>query len=259
MTKNQLANSQKVLKQVLKGNTSNLNTSAGFTLIESLVAMVVISITLVAITPPIFWATGTRVQNRRAEQALALAQGEIDRVRAQIERGISVDSTNPADVATNYLPQSVGVMSVFKDYPAPLTAWKNVRSTNPDNNTAEKIVSGDKRYPDANQYIPVDTDGDGKNDFLVQVFRDNGVCGNNKAVCTDTNPPTMFSVKVRVYAGMAASNAGKLLIDRASLTGSTGTGQANYKPLAILSSRVAKSVNSNALDQNREYQPPLSP
>ena len=257
MTKNQLANSQKVLKQVLKGNMSNLNTSAGFTLIESLVAMVVISITLVAITPPIFWATGTRVQNRRAEQALALAQGEIDRVRAQIERGISVDSNNPADLPTNYLPQSVGDISVFKDYPAPSTAWANVRSTDPNNNTAEKITTGKKRYPDANQYIPVDMDGDGKNDFLIQVFRDVGVCGS--AVCTDKNPPTIFSVKVRVYAGMAAVNAGKLSVERASLTGSTGTGQANFRPLAVLSSRVAKSVSIEALDQSRGYQPSLSP
>ena len=257
MTKNQLANSQIVLKQVLKGNMSNLNTSTGFTLIESLVAMVVISITLVAITPPIFWATGTRVQNRRAEQALALAQGEIDRVRAQVERGISVDASNLDDFPTNYLPQSVGDISVFKDYPAPLTAWTNVRSTDPNNNTAEKITTGKKRYPDANQYIPVDMDGDGKNDFLIQVFRDVGVCGG--AVCTDKNPPTIFSVKVRVYAGMAAVNAGKLSVERASLTGSTGTGQANFRPLAVLSSRVAKSVSIEALDQSRGYQPPLSP
>ena len=253
MTKNQLANSQKLLKQILKGNLSDLDRSSGFTLIESLVAMVVISITLVAITPPIFWATGTRVQNRRAEQALALAQGEIDRVRAQVERGISVDSTIPNDVPINYLPQSAGETAAFNDYPAPVTAWTNVRSTDPDRNTAEKIAAGVKRYPNANQYIPVDTDGDGKNDFLIQVFRDVGVCGN--AICTDTNPPTMFSVKVRVYAGMAASNAGKLLVERASLTGSTGTGQANFRPLAVLSSRIAKSVNSNALGQSREYQP----
>ena len=257
MTKNQLANSQKVLKQVLKGNMSNLNTSAGFTLIESLVAMVVISITLVAITPPIFWATGTRVQNRRAEQALALAQGEIDRVRAQIERGIRADDNNPADLPINYLPQSVGDISAFKNYPAPSTAWAKVRSTNPDNNTAEKIITGEKRYPGANQYIPVDTDGDGKNDFLIQVFRDVGVCGNS--LCTDKNPPTVFSMKVRVYAGMAASNAGSLSVERASLTGSTGTGQANFRPLAVLSSRIAKSVNSEALGQSRGYQPPLSP
>ena len=255
MTKNQLANSQKLLKQILKGNLSNLNRSSGFTLIESLVAMVVISITLVAITPPIFWATGTRVQNRRAEQALALAQGEIDRVRAQVERGINVDSTIPSDVPTNYLPQSAGDTAAFSAYPAPLTAWTSMRSTDPDKNTAEKILAGVKRYPDANQYIPVDTDGDGNNDFLIQVFRDVGVCGSNEAVCTDTNPPTMFSVKVRVYAGMAAANAGKLLVERASLTGTTGTGQANFRPLAVLSSRIAKSVNSNALGQSREYQP----
>lgn len=253
MTKQQMANAQRRLGQVLKGTSSQTKFSSGFTLIESLVAIVVISITLVAITPPIFWATGTRVQNRRAEQALALAQGEIDRVRAQVERGISViPDSIPKDEPTNYLPQSAGATSVFATYegPAPTAAWSKMRSTNPSKNTAEVVTAGEARFPAANQYIPVDTDGDGTADFLVQVFRDTGVCDSTPTPCGETDVPRIFNMTVRVYAAMAkGSTLAKLENRRASLTGTTGTKQAKDRPLAVLSSQVARSVNSKALEQ----------
>ena len=59
MPKQQMTHAQRHIGQILKGISSPMEGSSGFTLIESLVAIVVISITLVAITPPIFWATGT--------------------------------------------------------------------------------------------------------------------------------------------------------------------------------------------------------
>ncbi len=63
------------------------NLQQGFTIIESLMAIIVVTILLVGITPPIFLVVGTRVQNQRAEQAMQLAQLEIDRVRVLMERG----------------------------------------------------------------------------------------------------------------------------------------------------------------------------
>ena len=253
MTKQQMANAQRRLAQVLKGTSSQTKFSSGFTLIESLVAIVVISITLVAITPPIFWATGTRVQNRRAEQALALAQGEIDRVRAQVERGISViPDSIPKDEPTNYLPKSAGATSVFTTYegPKPTAAWNKMRSTNPSKNTAEVVTAGEARFPATNEYIPVDTDGDGTADFLVQVFRDTGVCDKTPTPCGETDVPRIFNMTVRVYSAMAkGSTLTKLDNTKASLTGTTGTKQAKDRPLAVLSSQVARSVNSKALEQ----------
>lgn len=244
MTKQRMANAQRRFGQVLKETSSQTTCSSGFTLIESLVAIVVISITLVAITPPIFWATGTRVQNRRAEQALALAQGEIDRVRAEVERGGSTAITD--------LPASAGATSVFATYegPVPTAAWSKMRSTKPSKNTAEIVTAGDARFPAANQYIPVDTDGDGIADFLVQVFRDTGVCDSTPTACGATDVPRIFNMTVRVYAAMAKdSTLAKLSNTKASLTGTTGTKQAKDRPLAILSSQVARSVNSKALGQ----------
>ena len=244
MPKQQMTDAQVMLEHVLKGTSSRMKSSSGFTLIESLVAIVVISITLVAITPPIFWATGTRVQNRRAEQALALAQGEIDRVRAEVERG--------GGITTLDLPTSVGATTTFASYvgPAPTAAWSKVRSTNPLKNTAEVVTSGVARFPAASEYIPVDTDGDGTADFLVQVFRDIGVCDSTPTPCAATDVPRIFNMTVRVYSAIAkGSTLAKLFNTRASLTGTTGTKQAKDRPLAVLSSQVARSVNSKALEQ----------
>ncbi len=221
---------------------------SGFTLIESLVAIVVIAITLVAITPPIFWATGTRVQNRRAEQALALAQGEIDRVKAIVERGGAVNVLD--------LPQSIGPAPDQKlddkGNLAPTAQWTFMRSTNlkanpPQNfNTAENLAPTDAKYPTPTQYIPVDTDGDGTADFLLQVFRNDGVCDN--AACS--GGPRVFVMMVRVYAGIAAKSTLPLLEkEKASLLGSTGTRASGFRPLAVLYSKVSRSVNSNALEQ----------
>ena len=244
MPKQQMTHAQRCLREVLKGISSPMEGPSGFTLIESLVAIVVISITLVAITPPIFWATGTRVQNRRAEQALALAQGEIDRVRAEVERGGGI---TPLD-----LPTSVGATATFTSYegPAPTAAWSKVRSTDPLKNTAEVVTSGVSRFPAANEYISVDTDGDGTADFLVQVFRDIGVCDSTPTPCAAADVPRIFNMTVRVYSAIAkGSTLAKLENKRASLTGTTGTKQAKDRPLAVLSSQVARSVNSKTLGQ----------
>ena len=244
MPKQQMTDAQLLLGQVLKGTSSYLKGSSGFTLIESLVAIVVVSITLVAITPPIFWATGTRVQNRRAEQAIALAQGEIDRVRAEIERG--------GGVTTLDLPKSVGATTTFANYegPRPTAAWNKVRSTDPLKNTAEIVTRGVARFPEASEYIPVDTSGDGTADFFVQVFRDIGVCDSTPTPCATTDVPRIFNMTVRVYSAIAKdSTLVNLENKRASLMGTTGTKQAINRPLAVLSSQVARSVNPKALEQ----------
>ena len=248
MVRYRLPHSQKKIKWVLKGNFSRMAPSSGFTLIESLVAMIVISITLVAIVPPIFWATGTRVQNRRAEQALAIAQGELDRVRGVLER-----SEDPS--AANLPPQVTKAEFASYRGPNPKSPWvSKMRSTNPDFNTAETSTDNIQFPASADTYIPVDTDGDGKADFLVQAFRDPGVCVVNPCVAPAT--PRIFAMKVRVYSAIAiGSELANLETQKAALIGTTGTGQARNRPLAVLSSQVARSVSSSALDQRREYKP----
>jgi len=245
---------------------------AGFTLIESLVAIIIISITVVAISPPIFWATGTRVQNRRAEQALSIAQGTIDRVRAKVERGGSTALELPSiDTA------ATAGKRPNPPAPAPSAQWTSIQSikptpscpnvndlqpavaTVPATGTTAEIPAKppDKQYPPINQYLPVKTTTapDCKPDFLVQVFRNDGICADGPCASSSGNAdekrPLAFSVGVRVYSALA-KNATALQKEKASLTGTTGTGQAGTRPLAVLYATVAKSDSSNSLNRYRE-------
>lgn len=57
---------------------------SGFTIIESLVAMLLVTILLTAITPVIVISTATRVQSRRAELATQAAKTFIDGIRTGV-------------------------------------------------------------------------------------------------------------------------------------------------------------------------------
>jgi prepilin-type N-terminal cleavage/methylation domain-containing protein len=57
-------------------------TQSGFTIIECLLAIILVSILLTAIAPVIALSVATRVQARRVEQATQAAKSYIDGVRA---------------------------------------------------------------------------------------------------------------------------------------------------------------------------------
>ena len=250
---------------------------SGFTLIESLVAIIIVSVTVVAISPPIFWATGTRVQNRRAEQALSIAQATIDQVRARVERGgasaLELPAIDPGTTAGKR-PNPPG--------PLPSDQWTSMQGIIPKCNTvsglksavaavpavgatpATPAIAADKQYPDLKEYLPVDTTTSDptakcKSDFLVQVFRNEGICADapdglckNSALPPSERRPLAFSVGVRVYSGIAAKDGNVLLTEKASLKGTTATGQAGTRPLAVLYATVAKSDSSTSLNRYRE-------
>lgn len=64
-----------------------VSTEKGLTLVECLAAIVIFGLSITAITSPIMLAMATRVRAYRAQQAMQIAQGEIDRVRLILERG----------------------------------------------------------------------------------------------------------------------------------------------------------------------------
>ena len=260
-----------------KASKSNPKSSvSGFTLIESLVAIIIVSITVVAISPPIFWATGTRVQNRRAEQALSIAQATIDQVRARVERGgasaLELPAIDPGTTAGKR-PNPPG--------PLPSDPWTSMQGIIPKCNTvsglksavaavpavgatpATPAIAADQQYPDLKQYLPVDTTTTKssevcKPDFLVQVFRNAGICADGpcsaSALPENERRPLAFSVGVRVYSAIAVKNGGTTALEKekASLKGTTATGQAGTRPLAVLYATVAKSDSSTSLNRYRE-------
>ena len=62
-------------------------TEQGLTLVEALAAIVIFGLSITAVTAPLMLSMATRVRAHRAQQAMQLAQGEIDRVRLLLERG----------------------------------------------------------------------------------------------------------------------------------------------------------------------------
>ncbi len=70
-----------------KYKASRKPSEEGVSLIEALVGIMIITLVLSASAPPILLAAATRIQNQRAEQAMQIAQRELDRVRLLIEQG----------------------------------------------------------------------------------------------------------------------------------------------------------------------------
>jgi len=247
--KPKMISSQDRLRPIVKLLLKSRSRHSGFTLIESLVAIMVIAITVVSITPPIFWATGTRVQNRRAEQALSLAQGKIDEVRSLVERG----TYTLADLPSVTADTKSGGVRPYPAGPAPTATWDKKQSVKLTCNSISSLSATDSKQPPVTQYLPVDTDGDSPScnpDFLIQVFRNAGVCVSG--ACQAGEVPVAFSVGVRVYGANAAkATVASLGQEKAKLIGTSGTGQTGTKPLAVLYATVAKSNSPQSLQQYR--------
>lgn len=206
---------------------------AGLGLLECLVAIMVIGITIAMITPPLYIAAGTRVQNRRAEQAYQLAQAEIDRVKVLVARG---------NHTTLVLPNPAGADDTLQtSTPAPSSADNSkIDSVNPActaRYTAATAVAEARR---------VDVDGDCEMDFLVQVFRSDGTFSDSQTALADPRP-TQFRVGVRVYSFIAEDNLGNLQTEQASLQITSGQGSQYFRPLAVIFSDFYWSDRSTTL------------
>ncbi len=225
----------KPLKSLLMGVQSvkqSPRSDDGLTLLECIVAIAVIAITGAAITPALFLATATRYQNQKSEQALQLAQGEIDRVRTLVDQGRHFPYALPATV-----PNGTPLQTYTP--PDAATVLKSVNDTCND-------YDGTAIPPQ--QALQVDVDGDCEADFLLQAFRTVGSISTGE-VTDGTNRPTEFSVGVRAYAISAAGNWANLSTEPASLRFTTGEGNQRVRPLAVLYSRMNWGDTNFALCQ----------
>ena len=212
----------------------------GVTLIECLVAISIIAITGALITPPLFVAAATRIQNRRAEQALQLAQGEVDRIRILVARGMHTPAALPNTVAT-----------FNNTVPAPAGRIAQVRTVNTGACPAgTNITRYDGTPLPVNSALGIDVDGDCRIDFLMQVFRSQGaVAVGERAQNGGQNRPTEFQLGVRVYSASADGNWANLRTQQASLRFTTGQGNQRERPLAVLLSPINWSDTNFALCQ----------
>ncbi|WP_264319455.1 hypothetical protein [Zarconia navalis] len=223
------------LKKQLKILGTARPSEEGLTLMESLIAVVMVSAVAVAITPPIFLSVATRVQNRRAEQALQLAHGQIDQVRVLVEQGL--DASN-----IEQLPALAAGAASLDDVNPPGSEYSALQSTN---YSCSDYDVNPKQVP-VNQALPIDINGDCEADFFVQTFRYKDVEGP-----ITPGVPIVFNMGVRVYYRNAElQNAEK---KQASLKLTTGEGQQRTHPLAVMSTALAQGDKDGSLDGYRQF------
>ncbi|MGF1569119.1 MAG: type II secretion system protein [Nodosilinea sp.] len=208
---------QQHLNRLLSRGMAREATSQGLTLIECLVAIIMVALVASAITPALVISVATRVQSQKAEQALGLAQSEIDRVRLLVEQG--------------------GVANVSQLPPQAPTTLK-------DNEVAKQVgplygsVVAVPSTP--TQTRPVDINDNGSNDFAVQTYRTRGL--------ESGGVPVAFAMGVRVYDfdAVTSGGSGNLSTEPLSLATTAGEGQRSARPLAVLYTTIAVSEQGNS-------------
>jgi len=217
-----------------------VETTQGLTLVECIMAIVVIALTTAMITPPLFIAAATRMQNQRAEQAMQIAQGEVDRIRALVEWEEHTPDRLPAITQS----RPVGTTSA----PSSLTS---VRSQDA---TCSNDYDPDQSLPLQAAYgVDITDDGLCQPDFAVQMFRTQP---NNlpPGETAGEQRPGTFCLAVRVYGKPAINSTGngfarELETTPASLRFTTGEGNPRTRPLAVIITPMVWSDRSFSRDE----------
>lgn len=208
----------------------------GLTLIECLVAILMVALLATAIAPALALAVATRVQSQKSEQALQLAQTEIDRVRLLTERGLVTDTL--PDYLAKFPPRVAGLANdKVATQPPPGTQVVSDRPNLTDTNTLGiKINPAEPGTTPSTNCVT-----DGSCDFAVQVYRTKGFPDDA------TVAPSAFAMGVRVYDYGAVTSGATLSTDPASLALSAGDGGRSRKPLAVLYTTIAAGEREKSL------------
>jgi len=173
----------------------NNHSQAGFTIIESLMAIIVVAILLTAIAPVIVLSTATRVQARRVELATQAAKTYTDGVNAG-----SIDS------------------------PDPVPANTDLGSVNAPNSGSFTSCDSSKYCGSKKELYCIDGDSSGKcentnsRDFIVQAFRTG----------TATDPQAGYSIGLRVYRADAFQSGTTLKASKDQGTSKKGKSQNTF-------------------------------
>ncbi|TVQ44662.1 MAG: type II secretion system protein [Gloeocapsa sp. DLM2.Bin57] len=175
---------------------------SGMSLMESLVAIVIISLMAVVTTPPLILAMATRIQTRRAQTAVTLAQKELERIRLIVDSGDYLNNmlppvasgggaaiTTPSQISTAGAPNAI--------LPAPPCAIPEETCTPYSYNQAWWV--------------------DDSQEYFIQTFRTTGVQQDNQVV--------VFRMGIRVYSKVAEADLGSLRTESAPLYLTRGAGE----------------------------------
>ena len=194
---------------------------AGGTLLEILLAIIVMAVVAASFGPILVLAVAGRVQNLRAQQALQRAQGEIDRVRLIVQQGLAADVPR--------LPPSVGANESLAAI-APPTGGQDTGNCD-----ANGVASN------ANSWCPLDLDRDGTPEMAIQTFRSTDA---NPLNAGEANPPRAFVMGVRIY--MTEALFGTLPLDRCPASLGINSGALPRGPVIALYAPIVESESTDS-------------
>lgn len=160
------------------------------TLIEALMAVLVLAVVIGTIAPPLVISVGTRVRNREVEQSLQVSRQQIENARIALYgwdgKPTTVPSAVPAlAVAADY--QGGSIPANQEDRAGAIDIPNDVCAT-------PGVPNGTEACNSARDIRGVDFNKDGKidrSDFFVQAFRFNE--------CSTSNEIYAFDIGIRVY------------------------------------------------------------
>ncbi|MEO0842450.1 MAG: hormogonium polysaccharide secretion pseudopilin HpsB [Cyanobacteria bacterium J06643_5] len=203
-----------------------LSKQSGFTIIESLVAIIVVGILMTAIAPTIVLSVATRVQAKRIEIATDAAKSYID--------GVRTGTVNPPELP-NKSEEELKKYD-FSKYDAPKQGALNNCT---DNNYCSKSK------PDTNLYC-VDGDADGQcsetssRDIIIQAFR-----YNQSSIDAEDG----YNLGIRVYRADAFDKKRvkqlKALKDKGTKRQSTFTGGTGLTSVQTPLMEIKTSISTN--------------
>ncbi len=221
----------KTSKQQLTVHPSN--PESGFTLIESLVAIVVLSVLLIATSPIIAFSVGSRAQARRLELGSIAARSYIDALRAAA--GCTTANANTSCPLDPPKIQSKGVNTKPEDFAAP-NSTGNLSCENGKYCDAAKTLfcidgDGGPRTDTSPKETKAQCSTDSLSDMVVQA-----VAYNDQS----TDPADGYKLLVRVYRADAFSKSGTLEKkgQQSLITSAIGNPKV---PVAQLSTEIAPS------------------
>jgi len=217
--------------KIVRGSSQS---NKGLTLIEVLAAIVMLSIIVMAMAPPLLLSAATRVKMRRASQARLIAQEQLNSVQTIMMR--SRDQKLPTNDDGSYkgIPPTIsGSASSIYETPTP-----------------SNLIEEDKEPDSPTDARRIDVNEDGEPDFFVQVFREQGALFRaGEAQCE----PAIFRMGVRVYSILAEDNLNKLETEKISLQMTNGLKGQTTNPMAVLYTEVSRSDREFSLRAYNDY------
>ncbi len=178
----------------------------GYTIIESLVAMIVVSVLMIAIAPVMAFSVATRVQARRIELATQAARTYIDALRTGALRSKIIDPNGPEGF--------------------PVANTTNVPAAAPTSSAALYCFNLDKTPGCA-----------GSQEFFVQG------AWRNPANTTNNPTTTGYELTVRVYRADGFTGATMTTVQQSVANSALGNPQA---PLVVMKTQIPPTTQGSA-------------